>query len=209
MIKKIGSYCVWIPLVLVFLTLAGVVYAIQCKTLINFWLPFSVAAVVALPVAAVCGKSLGKRSLSGIVAVDYAIYWAMLLSFFLFLFYFSNSHFAKEGSLHKEKVVVERVYSETHYRSKRISRNRHVRGEPYKLYYIDVAFQSGHSKKLSVDLHQYRRIDRGDTLTLDVEKGLWGIAVIRRDGHNIEVPRKKGLRRNHLFRRSSNLSNVD
>lgn len=114
-----------------------------------------------------------------------------LTGFFSALFLIINFWYSEPEGRHMEKAVVERKYSETRHRSKRISRNRYTRGEEYKVYYIDVCFDSRCSKTLSVTMRQYGKIHRGDTLLLPVEKGFFGFPVIKRKGSLTEVPRSR------------------
>ncbi len=106
----------------------------------------------------------------------------------LFAFYFCNSYFASHDTAHMERVAIERRFRETHYKTKRISRRTYGRGEPYQQYYIEVRFEDGRTKKLSVKFDTYRRLKSQDTIQLKMERGLWGLPVIRRKGANIEVP---------------------
>lgn len=96
------------------------------------------------------------------------------------LFYLLNFIFAAKDTLHKEAAVVENKYTETRYQSKRISRNRYVRGDPYPVYYIDVSLPGGWRKPMQIDLKKYNKIRQGDTLQIPVACGLFGVSVMKR-----------------------------
>lgn len=95
----------------------------------------------------------------------------------MFVFFAGNYFLPSRSDAHQEKVIVEKVYSEERYRSKRVGR-RYVRGEPYKVYYMQVEFQDGRRKDLSITPGKAARLHKGDPLTLNVRKGFLGVPVI-------------------------------
>lgn len=175
---------------LLFLTVAfgGFAAGIYGMTLINPWFP----GVIAVMIAAASGTTLWKIwryvTSNDRFWVNYLCHLIFTTSLCLFLFYFLNFISPRKGSLHTEAVTVERLYSETHYHSKRVSRRVYTRGAPYKLYYAEVRFADGATKPLSVKLQQFNRLHKGDTIRLNLEKGLFGFPLVRRKGLNIEVP---------------------
>lgn len=94
-------------------------------------------------------------------------------------FYLLNYCLAPQESRHSEAAVVERRYTETHYRSKRVGRNRYVRGEPYDTYHIEVRLPSGWTRPLEVNLRSYRGYREGDTVQIPVARGMLGFPVIK------------------------------
>ncbi|MDE6367877.1 MAG: hypothetical protein K2K94_01405 [Muribaculaceae bacterium] len=78
-----------------------------------------------------------------------------------------------------ERVAVVRVYSEEHYRSRKVGR-RYVKGESYKMYYIDVELPGGHKKSLAVKPEKYRSYHVGDSVTVKLTPGALGMLVIGR-----------------------------
>lgn len=87
------------------------------------------------------------------------------------------------------RAEVVRVYSETRHRTKRVARNRYTRGEPYKVYYMDVRLPDGQERKRSISLERYnrfarsnhRRRQRPDSVDLHLTKGALGLTVIERE----------------------------
>jgi len=104
------------------------------------------------------------------------------------------------SSLPEVKAEVVDKYSETHYRSRRVGRNRYTRGEPYKVYYLDLRLPDGRLKEMSATLGQYNRRHKGDTVALPVERGLFGVPVIKRRGRKTEVPRPNRYREHRPYR---------
>ncbi len=76
--------------------------------------------------------------------------------------------------------MVERLYTETHHRSKRVGRNRYVKGEPYKVYYMEVSLPGGWRKPIHLDRARYSATHLGDTIAIPVGRGLFGLSVIKR-----------------------------
>lgn len=95
------------------------------------------------------------------------------------LFLGINMWGANRNDLREEKVVVERRFSETHHRSKRVGRRYVTQGEPYKMYYIEIGMPEGKKKKLAVGYSDFRRIRTGDSIMISVNKGLLGFPVVR------------------------------
>lgn len=176
-------------LIVALLIFIGGSMAIYSNTIVNPWIPIAGAAIIALVSVPPCArwwKFVTQCRQPWVNGLCHVIFTGSLL---LFVFYFSNFYFAKHDTIHTERAVIERLYSETHYKTKRISRRTYGRGEPYQQYYMEVRFEDGRSKNLSLKLDDYRRLMRMDTVQLKMERGLWGIPVIRREGCNIEVPK--------------------
>ena len=176
-------------LIVALLIFIGGSMAIYSNTIVNPWIPIASAAIIALVSVPPCArwwKFVTQCHQPWINGLCHVIFTGSLL---LFIFYFSNFYFAKHDTIHTERAVIERLYSETHYKTKRISRRTYGRGEPYQQYYMEVRLEDGRSKNLSLKLDDYRRLKRMDTVQLKMERGLWGIPVIRREGCNIEVPK--------------------
>lgn len=87
------------------------------------------------------------------------------------------------------RAAIVKVYSETRYRSKRVSRNRYTRGEPYKVYFMDVQLPDGSQRKRSISLRFYNRYARSghlrrqcpDSVDLMLTPGALGMTVMERD----------------------------
>ncbi|MDE6097966.1 MAG: hypothetical protein K2L80_09780 [Muribaculaceae bacterium] len=69
-------------------------------------------------------------------------------------------------------------YSETRYRSRRVGRNRYVKGEPYKVYKVEFVLDDGRSKKFQVPLSRYNRLRQGSVAELHMGGGALGIPII-------------------------------
>lgn len=80
-----------------------------------------------------------------------------------------------------EKAVVEKKYYKVHHKTRRVSRKRFTQGEPYNVYYMRVRLGNGETEEVKIDCNKYNRLHKGDTVTLSVSDGLFGIQVIKYD----------------------------
>lgn len=86
------------------------------------------------------------------------------------------------------RVEITRIYSETHHRMKRVARNRYTRGEPYRMYYMDVRLPDGRKRKRSISLQRYNRYARSshmrqarpDSVNLTLTSGALGMTILER-----------------------------
>ena len=156
-------------LIMAVMTFIGGSMAIYSDTLVNPWFPIVGAGAAAVACAPFCmrwWKFVTQCDQTWFNGLCHVMFTGSLL---LFAFYFCNSYFASHDTAHMERVAI-------------------GRGEPYQQYYIEVRFEDGRTKKLSVKFDTYRRLKSQDTIQLKMERGLWGLPVVRRKGANIEVP---------------------
>lgn len=167
-----------ILVVLVVLVCYGASAGLQGLTLVRWWVPVAVCVALAAGSGVVLWRWWPR--LTGIRApwVNYLCHIVVLTGVLLALMMGLNRAFARDAGRTVE-VRVERKYTETHYRQKRVGR-RYVRGEPYKAYYIEVSFPTGQRKSFGVGTGQYLRVWQGAKLHVRVERGFLGMPVIDR-----------------------------
>lgn len=170
---------------LVFLTFMGYGAAISLAARTMVWFPavaltsFAVAALLAVAIAVRRGGFIGIRNIVAAASVATLMFAGIIAGTFMTL----NYAFAAADTARTERVEVKRKYVEKHYRSKRVSRNRYTRGEPYYEHCIDVEFRNGKVCPVKLGVEKYRRVSRGDTLDATVERGLFGFSVMK----NVEI----------------------
>lgn len=96
-----------------------------------------------------------------------------------------------DASLQTENAVIQRLYSKTRHHTKRVSRRTVGVGEAYKVYYAEVDMAGATVKEISLNLKQWQRLHKGDTIKLQVARGALGMWVIKRRGMSVEVPRSR------------------
>lgn len=187
--RSFGRYILIGLIILLTMAAYGASMGIYGETVVNAWVPFGGALIIALLSGSRMWRLWNRLSQSDSMWFNLACHTVTATGVVMAAFYVCNYAFADSTTLHKETVVVERRYSETRHRTKRISRRVYGRGEPYKVYYIDVRFVgSGKTKAISLKNDLFRRIHTGDTLSLDTEAGLLGFPVIIRHGAPIDIP---------------------
>lgn len=90
-----------------------------------------------------------------------------------------NYYAASTESFTPVGTEVHKVWSETHYRSKRVSRRTYTRGEPYKMYYAEIELPTGRHKEINITRTQFSRLHAGDSITVNVGRGALGLQVMR------------------------------
>ena len=167
----------------------GTIFALSSETLISPWLPVSASIIIAILSSIKIGGYWEYISTNSNIWLNRTIHVITTTAIVGGAFYSCNYLFDNDSTRHKEQVVVENRYHKVRYRSKRITRRTYTRGEPYKVYYIDVQFSDGRKKSLSVPFKRYKRIHTGDTISLNIATGLFGIPVIKRDTTPLDVPK--------------------
>lgn len=164
--------------------LLGLAAVLQNNTIIEWWKPVSIC----IPIALIFGFIMSGviRQLTNFSKYFWNIIIGSVFSFSLLIgsFYSLNYYKSDEASQQKYSARVVNKFSEDHYHSQRVSRSHVRRGEKYKVYFINVELQNGSTKKIEIPVKEYIRIKEGKHVTLHIEKGLFGIPVIK----NLKFP---------------------
>ncbi len=176
-IKKI---ILWILIVLFFF-MYGACAGIQALTFVNGWLVLSICMILSLISGLLFSNFWRRLTCKRRIWINYLLNLYVVCALLLTLFYVPNISFQATDRTFERIAVIERVYYKTRYKKKRISRRVYGRGEPYKVYYIDIRFDNGTNKSLEIPLSKYNRMRKSDRLVFEVRKGLWGIDVMGTD----------------------------
>lgn len=160
--------------------LAGGAIWLHAHTIVTPWIPIAAALAIAAPTGLAAWRGWRKLSGTGSPVVNYICHLLVVTPVIVFLIYLINYLPATGSASHQEKGVVERVYREKHYRTQRVGRNHYRRGEPYYEHYIDVRFRSGAVKAFLIDMNEYNRRHKGDSIGVAVGKGALGMPVVSR-----------------------------
>lgn len=159
---------------------AGGVIALSMRTIGSMTLLFGGVAVVTVIVSRIIRNSVGR--LTGItrpwvcmILAVIAVYPALLCAT-LCVNYFG----ADEQTSHRQPAVVERVYSKTRHRTKRVGRRTITTGQTYKVWYADLKVSPICTKQLSLTHSQSQKMHAGDTIGIEVCCGALGLPVITR-----------------------------
>ncbi len=154
--------------------------AMHSYALVDWWKPVAVCVLAASILNLVSGRVVRWFTGSTNRWINSVVSIVACFSIAAGTFYTLNSSFADASTQQEVKATVVRKYSEKHYRTRRLSRNRAVRGEAYYRYYVELELPDGRHKPLEVSTDNYVHMRRGQTMTLYSETGLFGIPVIRR-----------------------------
>lgn len=158
--------------------LASGVYFLAESTYVGAWRVLFPSMAVAACVLPFSGKI--RRRLFGAGTPR----WIGLVSVFvadsvfaMALFYIVNFCFA--GKETAEPAVVVRVYSEERHHKRRVGRGRYVNGDAYRVYQADVALREGWRKTIALTPRGFAGLHQGDTVFLNVARGLFGFDVTK------------------------------
>lgn len=104
---------------------------------------------------------------------------------------FLMGNFTLKGTeRHIEEATVERVFSRKEHHTRRVGRRYVSSGQSYKVYYMELVFRDGQKKQIRLGRNPSQRYRKGTRLELSVEKGLFGIPVIKSDLYGMVHNRK-------------------
>ncbi|MBD5247479.1 MAG: DUF2500 domain-containing protein [Barnesiella sp.] len=168
---------------------AGLAFALQNETIIEWWIPVTACALPAIPAGYLLRKPFcdiivnSNRWLGGAAAAFF------IFTLLIGAFYTINYYGADENNPRQLNAKVTEKITSEHYRTRRVSRNRTVRGEKYNTYSVNVTMPDGRSKILPVSIGQYSRLHAGDNVTLTTCDGLFGVPVIKEKSFKLKHKR--------------------
>lgn len=173
----------------------GMAIVLHGKTIIEWWKPTALCAIIAVFLSAALYRLI--KFISGLKSIVFNSLCAFTVafSFIIGMFYTLNYYCSDTSSMHCINTTVMRKYSQERYRTRRVSRNRITRGEKYHVYYVEIELPDGRTKTLDVAVSEYMRLHVGQTLTLEAEKGLFGITIFK----NLKFPIHKSTPSKHLY----------
>lgn len=159
--------------------MSGLAFALHANTLIDWWIPLSICLPLAMPSGFLLKGFM--RRITDLKNPVWNILAGIIFSFAVLIgsFYTLNYYFSDETTESECTVTVVKKFSEEHYHTRRISRNRVIRGNKYRVYYMNVELQNGKVKKLEIPLSKFNKIKKGAPLILPTQTGLFGIPVLK------------------------------
>lgn len=175
--KKLLIKILRILVFFVFFVSCGIGYVIFKDTLVAWWVPVGVALLVAVISIRLCNK-WGWLTACENKMVNILCHLIGVGSITYMLLLAGNDCLADSAATHKEEVMVQKKYKETHKKTRRMSGRRIVSDGVRKEYYLEVAFSNGTMKTLHVSLATYNKAQSGKLKMLTLRKGFFGIPVI-------------------------------
>lgn len=176
------------------------------KSLLTSWLiptfcllPVAIALTLPLRGAAKRLTDSDKTWLNTLCTILF-LYPVLLLAVLL-----TNRVFA-DGKTRDVPAVVTRVYKETRYKTRRVSRRVYARGAPYKVNRVDVILPDGDSRSFDVSKKVYNAVNKGDTVDIPATTGLFRLTFLDQShikARHYPSPKKKKGQPRFKPRRSS------
>lgn len=164
---------------LVIILSIGVIIGLSSLTMTSPWFPIGASAAFAAITGTVLADKWEWLTKTNRFILNYLCHLAAVTILMAAAFYIINYAFADKESIHTVKATVERRYSETRHKTRRLRRNVYVNGEPYKVYYMELRFENGMKKSRSISLAKFNRIRKGDTINVKIAQGAFHIPVIK------------------------------
>ncbi len=165
-------------LVLVILMALGFAVALHSFTVIVWWKPAAACAILALPATLWLARYLRRITSSVANYLEYPTAYVLSFAILLTAFYASSYYFSDSSTAYEYKAPVVRKYSHLRKYQQKVGR-RGYKEVKYYVYTIEIEMIDGKIKKLDKPLKEYNKIKKGSYLTLNVEKGLFSVPVIK------------------------------
>lgn len=156
----------------------GFSIGIYSFTLIVWWKPVAVCAILAIPAMLWFARYARRLTQPIINYLEYPFAYILSFSIMLAAFYGSNYFLSDSSSAYEYKAPVVRKYSQLRKHTQKIGR-RGYKEVKYYVYTIEIKMEDGRIKKLDKPLSEYNRIKKGSYLDLRIEKGLLSVPVIK------------------------------
>lgn len=195
--NKVGRSLTAGLLILAVIFLSGGSMGLYSMTCVDLWIP----VIISLFTAAVSMILLGAPATfrgDGGEMTSFGRFWRWLFDSknyllcgaaqfltvavtVMFLFFFINFYGRDKNTSRSERVEIERVYREKHYHTRRVGRNRYVRGDSYYEHYVEIRLPDNRLKSLRINPSEVSRYQRMDSLCVELEKGAFGFTIFRKD----------------------------
>ena len=171
-------------LILIVIIALGFSIGLHSFTIIEWWKPMALCAIIALPITIWIAKYIARVTRPILDYLEYPTAFILSFSILLAAFYSSNFFLSDNSSCYEYDAPVLKKYRQERTRTHKTGR-RSYREEKYSVYIIEIEMNDGKIKKLEKSLGEYNRIKKGATLKLFIEDGLFSIPVIK-PKHNMK-----------------------
>lgn len=175
---SVGRALALVGIVFILIFSIGALIGLQSLTMIRWWIPVGISGIMAALSGTVLWRIWPRLTGNYSFPVNFICHFIFLTLLLSGLFYTINVIGASNSPARKEKALVVSKYKEKHYRSRRVGRNRYVRGPEYFEYYVKVEFPKGKEKSIQLPYSTYKGIKQDNEITLSLARGLFGVDVI-------------------------------
>lgn len=149
------------------------------RTVVHVLVPVGVALVIAAVTLPLSRRLWPWLTDSSDRWVNALCHTAIIGSIAYSAFLSANIHLADPASGHVETVMVTDKQHKTHDTYRRIRKNRYVKDGVRHTYHVEFEFNGGTRKTVQVSNSLYRHYRNGCSYDLIMQKGLFGIPVIK------------------------------
>ncbi len=163
---------------LVVIAALGSSFGLHSFTLIEWWKPASICAILALPISFLLARYMKRVTRPILAYLEYPVSFILSFSILLAAFYLLNFKISDPSTGYEYQTPVVRKYSQVRTRIYKTGR-RGYKEEKYTVYIIEIELKDGKIKKMERPLSEYDKIKQGSSLNLLIEEGLFSIPVIK------------------------------
>lgn len=170
-----------ITVALTVVMLYGLAMALFSMTMVGLGKIASISIVIAFATGIPMSSKWHRLTLCRYKAINFLCHVVAATAMSAAIILSTNYFLRNEELTRSETAPVERIYNETRYHRKRISRKVYTRGEPYKVYFMEVRLPDDTLKNLQISLQSYNRLKAQKTRTtiLKMTPGALGMTIVR------------------------------
>lgn len=165
-----------ILLTIVIFCIGGCILMLK-ELLTPIWIPLVITLAITLPLALplrpVWRWLTGSENVAINILCHIVAIWPLILSIALLV----NKCNPREPEREID-VTIERLYRETRYKTRRVSRRVYARGAPYYVYCAELNLPGDKQRDFDIKKKYYDRLMKGDTVGIITYKGILGMQII-------------------------------
>lgn len=195
--RFLGAARFVVPAVALILYIAGYVW--YQKTVVAWWVPLVVAAVIALLSLPMLHRRWSRLTDSDNPTINGLYHFYIVCALFYAGLLGGNYAFSDNASARRETVTVVRRIERTRKEYRYLRHHRRVpTGKTIHSYYLQVAFADSTRKRIPVSGTLYRKTRANGTIVLSLQRGFLGSPVIKeapvptaeQSSSHLRIPRK-------------------
>lgn len=168
-------------ILLVFLLIAatGLLFGTAKLTFVNYYIWFTVVVALGASTARPCfhfWEWITDGLPRWLCCIMHTAAFSLLLSGTVIG---SNYIITDFDKLPEVTATVTDKYTDTQYHTRRVGRNRYVRGNPYRVHYVVLRFTDGRNRSFKVSLSRYNRLKKGCQTTARMGRGALGLPIVK------------------------------
>ena len=176
--RRITEIILIFILSLIVISALGISMALHSFTIIEWWKPVAICAILALPATFWLARYMKRLTRNILDYLEYPTAFVFSFSILLVAFYSSNFFLSDHNSGFEYDAPIVKKYSQERKRTYKVGR-RGYRETKYRVYIIEIEMNDGKTKTLEKPLGEYNKIKRGGSVKMIVEDGLFKIPVIK------------------------------